>query len=154
MWHTKVGNEIGIKMDTFQPIDDFTDITDYPNWFGTSWDGELRVDPRLALWNQIDWSALGEKIEEIGTEVDDRGMPVVSLNLAMHKLRIPAYGDPAFIFEQLPFLNVEFDSGPDDGGPASGAGYQIFLSNEADAQEAVRVLNEVARDLIKWVAVN
>jgi len=113
----------GAAMREFDGGDRQTAIEEYPDVVGYTWDGDLFViDKPLEILVGFDFRAYVECIEHLDVHrvpVTLSGKPVV--------LEVDPSADIAYLLEQVVSLDVFFDPGPADGGPASGAGFIFFL---------------------------
>ena len=48
----------------FEPIDEETNIVDYPGYVGMTWDGELSMSKEFKDFGTFDWDTYSELIEE------------------------------------------------------------------------------------------
>jgi hypothetical protein len=130
-------------MKTLDSGDYETPVEEYAGILGYTWDGELTViDPALSPLEQFDFDAYSELIEGDGSytlqvELDGSSRPII----------VEPYSDIACLLEQIESLDVSFDSGPADGGPASGAGYLFFLEDGYSCEAVEKHVNALVTAL-------
>ena len=111
-----------------------TDLTDWPGFLGSSWDGDFGPGPELASLQLFDWEAY--------REVAESGQRSLEVDLPTGRITVPfdVYDDIAELLRALPSVDVWNDSGPDDN-PASGSGFNFWL---AEGFERTDVANQVS----------
>ena len=62
-------------------------------------------------------------------------------SIAAKRIHVDAYIDMAVLLDQIPSIQVKYDNGPKDAGPASGEGYVFFI---ADGVSMERLTAEVS----------
>jgi hypothetical protein len=111
-------------MKTFT-ADEETPIEEYPGFLGMSWDGIFYPGPKLEVLKDFEWNELWELVDENG----DQEL-VVSFTEGPQSIKLEAWGREEKLLDQVPGIDVFFDAGPPDAGPASGSGY-IYISELA-----------------------
>jgi hypothetical protein len=112
-------------MEEFYPWDDEKPIEEYPGYIGMTWDGEFYPGPELEMFEGFDWSTYWDLIDQHG---ERRRVSLPDLPYVVECL-IEAYSDLAFLFDQMPSIQVKYDKGPPDAGPASGEGFVFFIAD-------------------------
>jgi hypothetical protein len=124
-------------MEELDLIDEDTSIEEYPGYCGMTWDGELYLGPELKILEDFDWSSYWDLVSEHG---EPRRISLLGLPYAV-KCEFEAYSDLAVLLDQIPSIQVKYDNGPKDAGPASGEGYVFFI---ADGVSMERLTAEVS----------
>ena len=129
----------------FEPIDEETNIVDYPGYVGMTWDGELSISSDFKNFKNFDWNTYSELIEELNET------RIISYEFRNHKNQFlfEAYQDVGFLVDELITVESHKDDGASYGGMASGRGYIFFLRNGYELNDAIEEFNAVARALIE-----
>ena len=132
----------------FEPIDEETNIVDYPGYVGMTWDGELSMSKEFKDFGTFDWDTYSELIEELNES------RIISYEFQTHKNQFifEAYQDVGFLVDELITVESHKDDGASYGGMASGRGYIFFLRNGYNLDDAVEEFNAVTMALIEDLA--
>lgn len=103
---------------------------EYPEFIGLTWDGEFYLGPKLKPLEDFQWPTYWELVDQLD-EPHTITLPTQPDALAC---KIEAYSDLAFLLDQLPTIQVSYDSGPPDAGPASGVGYVFFKADDVTTE--------------------
>jgi hypothetical protein len=124
----------------FEPIDEETNIVDYPGYVGMTWDGELSISSEFKNFETFDWNTYSELIEELN---ESRYFDYQFRNLNNH-VSFEAYQDIGFLVDEFLSVEVHSDDGSSYGGMASGRGYIFFLRAGFKSEDAIEEFNAVA----------
>ena len=127
-------------MINFEPIDEETNIVDYPGYVGMTWDGELSISSEFKNFEIFDWNTYSELIEELN---ESRYFDYQFRNLNNH-VSFEAYQDIGILVNCFITVEVHNDDGSSYGGMASGRGYIFFLRTGFNLGDAIEEFNAVA----------
>ena len=95
---------------------------EWEGYLGQSWDRQFVAGPELRPLAQFDWDAYQELAPTDAREL------TVHLVSGTKVIKFDVYSDIVELIYEVPSVDVTQDSGPADGGPASGSGYVICLA--------------------------
>ena len=120
-------------MKNFEPIDRDTGIENYPGYIGMTWDGDLYMSDKFKLFEKFNWDTYNELLYELG----DSRQITYSVSGQKFTVDYNQEEDIAYLIDQLSTVEAYYDSGPPDGGPASGEGFIFFVVSNSTLEKAL-----------------
>ena len=120
-------------MKNFEPIDRDTGIENYPGYIGMTWDGDLYMSDKFKLFEKFNWDTYNELLYEPG----DSRQITYSVSGQKFTVDYNQEEDIAYLIDQLSTVEAYYDSGPPDGGPASGVGFIFFVVSNSTLEKAL-----------------
>jgi hypothetical protein len=120
-------------MKDFEPIDEDTGIEEYPGYIGMTWDRDLYMSDKFKLFEKFDWANYNDLLSELG----DSRQITYSVSGQKFTVDYNQEEDLAYLIDQLSTVEAYYDSGPADGGPASGAGFIFFVVSNSTLEKAL-----------------
>jgi hypothetical protein len=120
-------------MKDFEPIDEDTGIEEYPGYIGMSWDGDLYMSDQFKLFEKFDWANYNDLLSELGNS----RQITYYVSEQIFTVEYNQEEDIAYLIDQLVTVEAYYDSGPADGGPASGHGFIFFIVNNSTLEKAL-----------------
>jgi hypothetical protein len=109
------------------------DVQHRPGYLGLSWDRELAAGPLLRPLKMFPWT----EYNELCCLVPNARSLAVPFSSGSRIVRYEPEEDIAFLFEQIPTIDVFRDLGPPEPSFAAGSGYVFFQAKDAP-KEAVQ----------------
>jgi len=128
-------------MNVFVPIDEETNIEEYPGYIGMTWDGELSMLKDFEAFQKFNWDYYSELVQEL----DDFRQLSYEYKSQIFKVNFEPFQDVGYLIDELITVEAFFDDGGSYGGMASGSGYIFFIRegfNKLDVLQEIEALTE------------
>ena len=109
-------------MQNFVPIDEETGIEEYPGYVGMTWDGELSMQADFKRFQEFNWDAFSELVQERDEIIE----LLYKFREQLYQVEFEAYQDLSFMIDELQTVDAHHDAGDEYGGMTSGCGFIFF----------------------------